>query len=124
MKLKAFIPVLFLFVLTNTLLLFSNAYFGTSTVFKFRFIMVVNLMLFTLSLFNFIRLRKVVLTKPSAMVRSVMVGTLLKMMVFAGAALTYAAQKQAPVGIPTLLSSMGLYLIYTWLEISWTHIKQ
>ncbi len=75
-----------------------------------------------MSIYNFIRLRNVDEAKPSAMVRSVMVGTLLKMVIFAGAALAYATQKKAPVGYPTLLSSMGLYLIYTWLEIRWTKI--
>lgn len=119
---KQLSPILFLFVLSNTILLFSNTYYATHTVFKFKFIMVVNLMLFSMSIYNFIRLRKVDEAKPSAMVRSVMVGTLLKMVIFAGAALAYATQKKAPVGYPTLLSSMGLYLIYTWLEIRWTKI--
>jgi hypothetical protein len=119
---KQLSPILFLFVLTNTILLFSNTYYATHTVFKFKFIMVVNLMLFSMSIYNFIRLRNVDEAKPSAMVRSVMVGTLLKMVIFAGAALAYATQKKAPVGYPTLLSSMGLYLIYTWLEIRWTKI--
>ena len=124
MKFKALIPVLFLFVLTNTILLFSNTYFGTSSVFKFRFIMVVNLMLFMMSVFSFNRIRKIDYSNPRSVVNSVMIGTLLKMVVFAGAALAYASQKQAPVGMPTLLASMGLYLIYTWLEISWTRNKQ
>jgi hypothetical protein len=82
--------------------------------------MAVNLMLLMMSLFNFNRIRKVDLKNPRAMVNSVMVGTLLKMLVFAGSALFYATQKKAPVGIPTLLASMALYLIYTWLEIKWT----
>ena len=46
-----------------------------------------------------------------------MMGTLLKLIVFAGAALTYLKQAKVPVGYPTLLSSMALYLAYTWLEI-------
>ena len=63
-------------------------------------------------------------TNPHAMVRSVMVGTLLKMLIFAGAALAYATQTKIPVGMSTLLVSMGLYLVYTWLEIRWTQIKK
>ncbi len=125
MSRKQLIPILFLFVLTNTILLFSQSYFGVATAFKFKFIMVVNLMLFSLSIFNFIRLHKMNANQPSAMVRSVMVGTLLKMVIFASAALVYAKQTKVPVGFPTLLTSMGLYLIYTWLEINWTKtIKQ
>jgi hypothetical protein len=120
MSRKQLIPILFLFVLTNTTLLFAQSYFGVDTPYKFKFMMVVNLMLFSLSILNFIRLRKMDVNQPSAMVRSVMMGTLLKMMIFATAALIYAKQTKVPVGFPTLLISMGLYLIYTWLEINWT----
>jgi hypothetical protein len=121
---KHLIPILLLFVLTNTILLFSNTYYGISDVFKFKFIMVVNLMLFMMSVFSFYRIRKIDYSNPRSVVNSVMIGTLLKMVVFAGAALAYASQKIPPVGMPTLLCSMGLYLIYTWLEISWTRNKQ
>ena len=120
MSRKQLIPILFLFVLTNTTLLFAQSYFGVDTPYKFKFMMVVNLILFSLSILNFIRLRKMDVKQPSAMVRSVMMGTLLKMMIFATAALIYAKQTKVPVGFPTLLISMGLYLIYTWLEINWT----
>jgi len=121
---KQIIPILFIFVLINALLLFGNAYLIEFTFLKFKFVMAVNLMLFGMSVFNFIRLRKMDATNPHAMVRSVMVGTLLKMLIFAGAALAYATQTKIPVGIPTLLVSMALYLIYTWLEIRWTQIKK
>ena len=56
-------------------------------------------------------------TNPNAIIRSVMMGTLFKLIVFAGAALTYVKQAKEPVGYPTLLTSMVLYLAYTWLEI-------
>jgi hypothetical protein len=121
---KQLAPILFLFVFANTVLIFAYSYNGVSTSFNLKFIMVVNLMLFSMSIYNYIRLRRMDASKPSAMVRSVMVGTLLKMVIFAGAALAYATQKKAPVGYPTLLSSMGLYLIYTWIEISWTKINK
>jgi hypothetical protein len=121
---KQIIPILFIFVLINALLLFGNAYFSEPAFLKFKFVMVVNLMLFGMSIFNFIRLKKMDANNPHAMVRSVMVGTLLKMLIFAGAALAYATQTKIPVGMSTLLVSMGLYLIYTWLEIRWTQIKK
>ena len=69
-------------------------------------------------------IRKIDFNNPRSVVNSVMIGTLLKMVIFAGAALAYATQKKAPIGMPTLLSSMGLYLIYTWLEIRWTQTKK
>lgn len=121
---KKIVPILILFVFINTILLFANYNFTDGTMFKFKFIMAVNTMLFSMSIFNFLRARKMNTTNPHAMVRSVMVGTLLKMLIFAGAALAYATQVKTAVGIPTLLVSMALYLIYTWIEISWTQIKK
>lgn len=117
-------PILFLFVLVNSVSLFLYAYNYEIGTLKLKFIMTVNSMLFFMSIFNFFRLRKMDSTKPNAMVRSVMLGTMLKMLIFAGAALTYATQVKVPVGMPTLLVSMALYLIYTWLEIRWTQTKK
>jgi hypothetical protein len=120
MSLKQVAPILILFVVTNSLLLTANVFYNDIANINFKFIMTVNLMLFVLAIFNFNRIRKIDIKNPRALVNSVMIGTILKMVVLAGAALIYATQKKAPVGMPTLLSCMGLYLIYTWLEIKWT----
>jgi len=84
---------------------------------KINFILTVNMMLFTMVFLNYIRLKKVDSANPNALIRSVILGTLFKLIVFAGAALTYVKQAKEPVGYPTLLTSMALYLVYTWLEI-------
>lgn len=84
------------------------------------FVMVVNGMLFSMALFNYKRISQVDVNNPNAMVRSVMAGTMLKFIVFGGAALWYAAQKKAPIGTNNLFIAMGLYLVYTWIEIGWT----
>jgi hypothetical protein len=88
------------------------------------FIIIVNSILFVIALINYKRLSQVDLSNPNRMVRSVMVGTMLKFIVFGGAALWYATQKKAPIGIYNLLITMGLYLWYTWIEIGWTKIKK
>ena len=88
------------------------------------FIITVNSILFIIALINYKRLSQVDLSKPNVMVRSVMMGTMLKFIVFGGAALWYATQKKAPIGIYNLLIAMGLYLSYTWIEIGWTKIKK
>lgn len=119
---KKFQPILAVFALVNALG-FATKFYITNNSIKIDFILVVNMMLFLMSFFNFMRIRKLEASSANAMVRSVMVGTLIKMVVFAGAALVYATQKNGPVGISTLLISMGLYLIYTWLEIRWTNKK-
>ena len=88
------------------------------------FVMVVNAMLFSMALFNFKRISQVDVNNPNAMVRSVMTGTMLKFIVFGGAALWYATQKKAPIGTNNLFIAMGLYLVYTWIEIGWTKRKK
>ena len=106
--------LLFMIVLvTGQTILFN----GIAVPVKINFILTVNMMLFTMTFLNHIRLQRVDKTNPNAIVRSVMMGTLLKLIVFAGAALTYLKQAKVPVGYPTLLTSMVLYSVYTWLEI-------
>lgn len=84
---------------------------------KINFLLVVNGMLLLMYFFNLIRISKLDKTNPNAMVRSVLIGTLLKMVVFVGVAMAYTTQVKQSVGMPTLLASMGLYLLYTWLEV-------
>jgi hypothetical protein len=116
---KKFLPVTALFVLMNTIGLYCIYFFPIKGI-KLSFILVVNLMLFVLALFNFWRIQKMDLSKPNQMVQSVMMGTLFKMMIFAIAALIYSRQNLGPVGLITLFISMGIYLMYTFLEIQWT----
>jgi phosphoglycerol transferase MdoB-like AlkP superfamily enzyme len=124
MTIKQITPIILFFVLVNVILFFFNIKFNVVPFLKLSFLFIVNAMLFAMSIFNFIRLNKMDKTNSHAMVRSVMVGTLLKMVIFASAALIYARQNNVPVGMPTLLTSMILYLIYTWLEIRWTQTKK
>jgi hypothetical protein len=123
MLFRKFMPILALFMLLNAVG-FYCMYFTSLVGIKFPFILVVNLLLFVLAIFSFIRLQKMEVSKPNQMVQSVMMGTLLKMMVFAIAALIYSKQQKTPVGMTTLFISMGIYLLYTYLEIQWTLKKQ
>lgn len=116
---KKFLPVLALFMFINAVGLYSIYYLSIEGV-KMPFILVVNAMLFALSFFNYRRVLNMDISKPNQMVQSVMIGTIIKMMVFAVAALVYAKQQKAPVGLTSLFMSMGLYLTYTYLEIQWT----
>ena len=80
-------------------------------------------MLFFMAIYGYVRFLKMDKNNPNAMIRSVMLGTLMKMGVFAIAALIYAKTQQTKVGIPTLLVCMGIYLLYAWLEIRWVTKK-
>jgi len=106
--------VLFMVVLVAGQTIIFN---GITVPVKINFVLTVNMMLFAMVYLNYIRLKKVDPANPNALIRSVILGTLFKLIVFAGAALTYVKQAKEPVGYPTLLSSMALYLAYTWFEI-------
>ena len=120
---KKFLPVFALFFAVLTLALILQQMNRLVSI-NIDFIRIVNGILFLIALINYKRLSQVDLSKPNVMVRSVMMGTMLKFIVFGGAALWYATQKKAPIGIYNLLIAMGLYLSYTWIEIGWTKIKK
>jgi hypothetical protein len=115
--------VLLVFVLVNLFGFLAQKRYLFTTL-KINFLLVVNALLLLMYFFNNIRLSKLDKTNPNAMIRSVMIGTLLKMVVFVSMALVYTTQIKVPVGMPTLISSMGLYLIYTWMEIKGELIKK
>jgi hypothetical protein len=120
---KKFLPAFALFFTVLTLALILQQ-MNVLVSINIDFIRIVNGILFLIALINYKRLSQVDLSKPNVMVRSVMMGTMLKFIVFGGAALWYATQKKAPIGIYNLLIAMGLYLSYTWIEIGWTKIKK
>jgi len=119
---KKFLPIVALFfaVLALTLILQQT----NLTHINSNFVLIVNGILLFMALFNFKRISQVDLSKPNAMVRSVMTGTMIKFIIFGGAALWYATQKKAPIGNLNLMIAMGLYLMYSWIEIGWTKIKK
>jgi hypothetical protein len=119
---KKFLPIVALFfaVLALTLILQQT----NLTRINSNFVLIVNGILLFMALFNFKRISQVDLSKPNAMVRSVMTGTMIKFIIFGGAALWYATQKKAPIGNLNLIIAMGLYLMYSWIEIGWTKIKK
>lgn len=119
---KKFRPIfaLFFVVLVLVLLLQKMSLFLINT----NFILIANGSLFAMALLNYKRVSQVDVKNPNAIVRSVMMGTMLKFIVFGCAALWYALQKKAPIGNYNLLIVMGVYLWYTWIEIGWTKSKK
>ncbi len=113
-------PILALFAFINCLCFLVMEQMPN---FNYYFIIVVNTMLILMAFLSYIRVLKMDMNNPNAMIRSVMMGTLMKLGVFAIAALIYAKTQQTKVGIPTLLVCMGIYLLYSWLEIRWATKK-
>lgn len=123
MKLKPLLPIIILFSFIMGGLAIVNLLVnqGAITVGKLKvpFLMTVNVMLLLMSIVNYLRFIKSDATHPNAMVRSVMLGTLLKLMVFAGSALAYATQVKTPLGMMNLIIAMAFYISFTWLEMKW-----
>lgn len=122
MLIKKMIPIFILFVFINSFC-FLGMELNLEMGVNYYFILVVNTMLLFMAIVSFYRIKNMDKHNANAMVRSVMLGTLFKMGVFAIAALVYAKTQNTKVSIPTLLIAMGLYLIYTWFEIKWATQK-
>ena len=119
MLIKKMIPIFILFVFINSLC-FIGMELDLAIGVNYSFVLVVNTMLLFMAIVSYYRIKNMDKNNANAMVRSVMMGTLLKMGVFAIAALVYAKTQNTKVSIPTLLIAMGLYLLYTWFEIKWS----
>ena len=114
---KKFIPVIGLFLLINLIVfIFFNSLkeYG----FNVAFLIVANIILFLLTFFGFyIQTRGVRSTNINAFIRGVYSSLLLKMFVIAGAILVYILALGGEVNKPSILTSLGIYLVYTFLEV-------
>jgi len=78
-----------------------------------------NLLLFVVTAFSFaVSYRGLKATNPHAFVRSVYGSVMIKFFVFAIAAFIYIQSAKAAVNKSGLFICMGLYLVYTFMEVS------
>lgn len=114
---KKFIPVIGLFLLINLIIfIFFNSLkeYG----FNVSFLIVANIVLFLLTFFGFyIQTRGVRSTNINAFIRGVYSSLLLKMFVIVGAILVYIVAMGGEVNKPSILTSLGIYLVYTFMEV-------
>ena len=114
---KKFIPVIGLFLLINLIVfIFFNSLkeYG----FNVAFLIVANIILFLLTFFGFyIQTRGVRSTNINAFIRGVYSSLLLKMFVIVGAILVYIVALGGEVNKSSILTSLGIYLVYTFLEV-------
>ena len=114
---KKFIPVIGLFLLINLIvIIFGNSLkeYG----FDIGFLIVANLILFLLTFLGFyIQTRGVRSTNIHAFIRGIYSSFLIKMFVIVGAILIYILVMGGEANKPSILTLMGIYLIYTFLEV-------
>ena len=77
-----------------------------------------NIILFLLSLFVFMIQKKAMKNpNPQVFIRSVMLGTFIKLMVIAAAVLLYLVLAGEKRSVYAVIASMGLYIVYTVIEV-------
>ncbi len=77
-----------------------------------------NFLLFAFSLLNiYFQSRNINNPNPNAVIRGVMAGMFLKLFGLAAAAMIYLLAAGSGRSVYAVFMSMGLYIIYTWLEV-------
>jgi hypothetical protein len=117
-KFRAFLPVLFVFILLNAFFLMGsnllNKWGADQSV-----LLVGNLLLFLITLLSFfIAQRGLKNPNPHAFTRAVFGSILIKLFVCIIAATVYIATYKSNLNKPALFGCMGLYLVYTFMEVS------
>lgn len=115
---RGFLPIVILFVLLNAFFIIGRSLlerWGASQ----DVLIWGNLLLFALTMISFIVAQKgLKSTNPHAFVRSVYGSIMLKLFVSLIAAFVYIFLTRKELNKPAFFSLMGLYLVYTFLEVS------
>ncbi len=117
-KFRAFLPVLFLFIILNGMFISGRPYLSRWHASQDVLIWG-NLLLFLITLGSFFIAQKGLKSaNPHAFTRSVYGSILLKLFVCMIAAFLYIAIYKKELNKPAFFACMGLYLIYTFLEVT------
>ena len=117
-RIKSFAPILLIFILLNVVLIVFRARFEEWGV-DANVLLIANLLLFIITFISFaLALKGLKNPNPNAFVRSVYGSMIIKL--FAGmiAATIYISIYQKDLNKPALFGSMGLYLLYTFAEVT------
>jgi hypothetical protein len=116
-KKRIFLPLVLLFLLVNLLALFLGFVLKNGSIDPWV-VAGANWLLFFISIYNAIEhLKAMAQTNPHAMVRGVMGSTVLKLFVLGTAAFIYLYISGEHRNVNALFISMGLYILYTWLDV-------
>lgn len=111
-------PAIVLFIIVSILIfIFKSSLISYG--FDIPFLLIANVLLFLLSLFGFyIQTRGVKSANVNAFVRGLYSSLLLKMFVIIGAIFIYIFVMDGHVNKPSLFTSMVIYLLYTFIEVT------
>jgi hypothetical protein len=112
-----FLPLVLVFVIVNLMALLFGSVLNNWNVDTWV-IAGANCLLFFISIYNaFQHLKVMAQTNPHAMVRGVMGSTVLKLFVLGTASFIYLYNSGEHRNVNALFISMGLYILYTWLDV-------
>ena len=115
---KIFFPVILFFVLLNAIFIAGKNFFDDKG-FDRDVLIIGNLLLFLITLMSLFMGKKGLNNpNPHAFVRSVYGSIMIKLFLFIIVALIYIAIYQKQLNKPALFTCMGLYLVYTFMEVS------
>ena len=115
---KKYVPVIVLFVLINAMVFIFKSFLQLNG-FEIRFLLIANAILLILSLSGFlIQLKGLKSSNVNTFIRGVYASLLLKMVIIMIAIFAYMFITSGKVNKPSLFTSMGIYLLYTSIEVT------
>jgi hypothetical protein len=110
-------PLLVLFVIVNALLLVFRHRLAAKGI-DADVPIIGNLILFGVALLNvYFQVRNLQNPNPQAVIRGVMAGTFIKLFLLAASVIIYLLAAGATRNVNGVFVAMGLYIIYTWIEV-------
>lgn len=117
-KLKGFVPVIFLLILLNGFFSIGKDFLQQKGI-DADVLIVGNTLLFLITLISFLLAHRGLSNpNPHAFVRSVYMSMTIKLFVCIIAAFVYISIYKSNLNKPALFICMGLYLVYTFLEVA------
>lgn len=117
-KLRGFVPVILVMILLNGVFSIGKKFLQEKNV-DADVLIVGNTLLFVITLISFLLARRGLdNSNPHAFVRSVYISVMLKLFVCIIAAFIYISVYKSNLNKPALFVCMGLYLAYTFLEVT------
>ena len=114
---KVFAPIALIFILLNGFILIFRTFLERNG-FDQEFLIIANLLLFVLTLAGvLIQLKGLRSPNPQAFVRGVYGSLIIKMFVVMAAVFIYAFLNKENVNKPAIFTSMGMYILYTVVEV-------
>ena len=117
-RVKSFLPIVVIFVILNGFFIAGKTMLARWGVDQ-EVVIIGNLLLFVISIVSFLLgLRGLKNPNPHAFVRSVYTSMMLKLFICIIAAFIYISMYRDNINKPALFTCMGLYLLYTFVEVS------